>query len=154
MHRQVQTREHEADTRTAVKLMAQRFERFAKFGLVGGLGTVLNLAIMALVMQRGVHYIVASVIAIEVTIVTNFLLQERFVFTNQTGGRSWSARFVRAFGFNNAEALLKVPALIALVEVFGLHELVAQAAVLITAFLLRFSFTSRVIYRVPLFPRH
>ena len=139
---------------TAVKDTARRFERFAKFGLVGGLGTVLNLATMALLMHYGVHYILAALVAIELTIVTNFLLQERFVFADHTGGRSWWSRFLRTVGFNNAEALIKVPALIALVELFSVHELLAQAAVLLTAFLARFLFASRVIYHVPLFPRH
>jgi dolichol-phosphate mannosyltransferase len=137
-----------------LRVTARRFERLLRFATVGASGTVLNLAIMAVLMHRGMHYVLASVIAIEITIVTNFLLQERFVFRDHRAGAQplW-ARFASSLGFNNAEAAIKVPVLIGLVELLSLHELLAQAVVLTGAFFLRFLFTSRVIYRVPLLAR-
>jgi dolichol-phosphate mannosyltransferase len=139
---------------TRPKSAVKRFERVAKFATVGGFGTVLNLAIMAALIHTGMHYVAASFVAIEVTIVTNFLLQERFVFRDhRDGGRSVWVRFASSLGFNNVEAAVKVPVVVALVELLSMNELLAQAVVLAAAFLLRFSFTSRFIYQVPLLVR-
>jgi putative flippase GtrA len=142
----------DAVSRVFVSHRLKRFERIARFASVGAIGTVLNLAIMAALMHAGMHYVLAAIVAIEITIVTNFLLGERFVFQDQrAGGRPTWVRLGSSLAFNNAEALVKVPVLIALVELLSMHELLAQAAVLFAAFFLRFLFTSRVIYRTRLF---
>jgi dolichol-phosphate mannosyltransferase len=130
----------------------KRFERITRFASVGALGTVLNLAIMAALMSADIHYVLAALVAIEITIVTNFLFGERFVFRDQrAGGRPMWVRLGSSLAFNNAEALVKVPLLMALVELLSIHELIAQATVLLAAFFLRFLFTTRVIYRTELF---
>ena len=135
----------------AVSRRLKRFERIARFASVGAIGTVLNLAIMAALMRAGMHYVLAAIVAIEITIVTNFFLGERFVFRDQRGGRPRWVRLGSSLAFNNAEALVKVPVLIGLVELLAMNELLAQAAVLLAAFFLRFLFTSRIIYRTRLF---
>jgi dolichol-phosphate mannosyltransferase len=142
----------DATGRLRVRHHFRRFERLTRFASVGALGTVLNLVIMAALMSAGLHYVLAAVVAIEVTIVTNFLLGERFVFRDQrVGGRPTWVRLGSSLAFNNAEALIKVPVLIALVELLSMHELAAQATVLLAAFFVRFLFTARVIYRTKLF---
>jgi putative flippase GtrA len=120
----------------------------ARFAAVGATGTVVNLAVMAALIAAGGHYVVAAIVAAEVSIVGNFLLQERFVFQDRTGGTRLRRRFVQAVGFNNLEALARLPLLIGLVELLLLPEVLAQALTLAAAFLLRFGFMSYVVYRV------
>ncbi len=62
------------------QLTALRFGKMSLFAVIGGLGAVANVAIVWALTQLGVDYIIAAIIATEVTIVGNFLLQERFVF--------------------------------------------------------------------------
>lgn len=130
------------------QLASLRFGRMSRFAIVGGIGTVLNLAIMAVLLATGVHYLPAAIVATEVTILTNFLLTERFVFRDLRQGRPYWQRLLAFLGFNNIETLVRIPILMLLVEVLLIPGLLAQAITLAVAFLVRFTFTSRVIYRV------
>jgi dolichol-phosphate mannosyltransferase len=143
------------------QMASLRMGRMSRFAAVGALGTVVNLAVMALLVHgsSGVDYVVASVVAAEISILHNFLMQERFVFRDLRGG-SWLARLCTFVGFNNLEALARIPVLVLLVQVLGLRPVLGQALLLAVAFLGRFLFTSRVIYRpqranvaAPLVPR-
>lgn len=130
------------------QMASLRMGSMARFAAVGALGTLVNLAVMALLVHGvfDINYLVASVVAAEVSIVQNFLLQERFVFHDVRRG-TWASRFVPFAGFNNVEALVRVPVLALLVEVLGLPAVLGQAVLLAVAFVGRFLFTSRVVYR-------
>lgn len=127
------------------KLLSHRMVRFAG---VGAFGTVLNLGIMAVLLGFGAHYLVAAIVATELTILTNFLMQERLVFSDAAGNRPFWQRILVSFSFNNLETLARIPVLMLLVEVVLVPGVLAQAITLAVAFLARFTFTSRVIYKV------
>ncbi len=69
-----------------------RFGKMSLFAVIGGLGAVANLVIMWALIHTGMDYIVAAIIAAEVTIVGNFLLIERFVFQDMEFERPGSGR--------------------------------------------------------------
>jgi dolichol-phosphate mannosyltransferase len=129
------------------QLTALRFGKMSLFALIGGLGAVANLAIMWVLIQFGVGYIVAAVIAAEATIIGNFLLQERFVFHDMKHEASgvWT-RFAKSFAFNNAEALIRIPVIALLVETWHISSVIAAGMTLVVAFLVRFMFHSLVVY--------
>lgn len=146
--------ESKASWRNGVHFLYQmaslRMGRMSRFAAVGALGTIVNLAVMAL-LAGGVadlNYIVAAVIAAEVSILHNFLLQERFVFGDlRDGVHPWRRRLTQHLAFNNVEALLRLPFLVLLVETMHVYALLAQAVTLAVAFVARFLFVSRVVYR-------
>ncbi|MDP9392635.1 MAG: GtrA family protein [Actinomycetota bacterium] len=77
-------------------------------------------------------------------------MQERFVFRDlRDGEKSFWRRGVTFLASNNAEALVRLPVLAALVSGIGLAPLLAQGLTLATAFVLRFVFVSQVVYRPP-----
>jgi len=129
------------------QLTALRFGKMSLFAVIGGLGAVANLAIMWALTHAGVDYIVAAIIAAEVTIIGNFLLIERFVFQDmrQDASGVWS-RFAKSFGFNNAEALIRIPILALMVETWHISSVIAAAITLVVAFFVRFVFHSLVVY--------
>ncbi|WP_243076163.1 glycosyltransferase [Microbacterium sp. SS28] len=129
------------------QLTALRFGKMSLFAVIGGLGALVNLAIMWGLTHAGVDYLVAAIIAAETTIIGNFLLQERFVFQDMTGAASgvWS-RFAKSFAFNNAEALIRIPIIALMVETWHFSAVVAAAITLVFAFVLRFVFHSLVVY--------
>jgi dolichol-phosphate mannosyltransferase len=131
------------------QMLALRLGRMERFAIVGGLGTVLNLVVLSLLLRlTDVHYLPAAVLASEVAIVHNFLMQERFVFRDLRGGQQpYGKRFLIFLGFNNVETLLRLPVLYVLVSGLGLYAVAAQAATLFVAFFLRFFFVTRVVYR-------
>jgi len=145
--------ESKADWRNGVSFIYQlaslRMGRMSRFAVVGALGTVVNLGVMALLLTAGVHYLVAAVVAAEISILHNFLMQERFVYRDLRGDSraGWWSRSALFFGFNNVEALARIPVLGALVSLLGMHPIPAQALTLAVAFLVRFVFVSRVVYR-------
>jgi dolichol-phosphate mannosyltransferase len=145
--------ESKADWRNGLTFIYQlaslRMGRMSRFAVVGALGTVVNLLVMALLLAGGVHYLPAAIVAAEISILHNFLMQERFVYRDlRTDSRAgWGKRAALFFGFNNIEALARIPVLAVLVSGVGLHPIPAQALTLAVAFLLRFVFVSRVVYR-------
>ncbi len=142
-----------ASWRTGLHFLRQlgslRMGRFSRFAVVGALGTVVNLAVMWLAMHvLGANYLVASVAATELSILHNFALQERLVFTDHVVGvRASLVRLVQSVAFNNVEAALRLPFLVLLVSGLGMYAVVVQGITLAASFVLRFAFHSKVVYR-------
>ena len=123
-----------------------RMGRMSRFAAVGALGTMVNLGVMALLVYAQMfHYVAASLIAAEVSILSNFWMQERLVFRDVRGGSTWR-RLGQHLLFNNVEALLRLPLLVVLVQGAQVPPVLGQAVTLGAAFLLRFLFMSRVVY--------
>ncbi|WP_019135041.1 glycosyltransferase [Cellulomonas massiliensis] len=131
-----------------LQLAALRFGRMSRFAIIGGFGAVVNVALVWLMTHLGAQYLAAAVVAAEATIVMNFLLQERFVFHDlRHEGRSTFSRFWRSFLFNNVETALRLPVVTVLVSTMHVAAWLATAATLLVAFLARFAFHARVVYR-------
>ncbi|WP_412961171.1 glycosyltransferase [Microbacterium sp. 179-I 3D2 NHS] len=124
-----------------------RFGKMSLFALIGVIGAAANLGIMWALTTAGVPYVWAAIIGAEVTIVGNFLLQERFVFADmRTDARALGVRFATSFAFNNVEAALRIPVMALMVETWHISSVLATALSLIVAFFARFLFHSLVVY--------
>ncbi|MDQ1572113.1 MAG: dolichol-phosphate mannosyltransferase [Actinomycetota bacterium] len=144
--------ESKADFRQGLRFLIQlatlRFGRLSGFAVIGALGALANLAIMAALQAFGVWYLLAAVIAAAITIVSNFLLQERFVFNDlRTEGRNVWMRFAQSLAFNGGETTLRTVVLWVLVESTPIPSVIAQGVLLAVGFVLRFVYHSRVVYR-------
>lgn len=124
-----------------------RFGKMSLFALIGVIGAAANLGIMWALTSAGVPYVWAAIIGAEVTIVGNFVLQERFVFADmRTDARALGIRFASSFAFNNVEAALRIPVMALMVESWHISSVVATGLSLIVAFFARFLFHSLVVY--------
>lgn len=124
-----------------------RFGKMSLFAVIGIVGAIANLGIMWVLTTLGVGYIWAAIIGAEVTIIGNFILQERFVFSDMRIGASrLGVRFAASFTFNNVEAALRIPVLAFMVESWHFSSIVAAAVTLVVAFFARFLFHSLVVY--------
>lgn len=133
--------------RFLTQLLMLRFGRMSAFALVGGVGAIANLVIMWGLIRLGMDYLPASIIASEITIIGNFLLLEYLVFSDmRSESGSMRARFLKSFGFNNAEAIIRIPVLWALVENAHIPSVIAAGLTLIAAFVVRFVFHALVVY--------
>lgn len=64
--------------------------RLVPFLAVGAIGAAVNLGALALLLLAGVDKYIASPIAIELAILSNFLLHRRWTFADQRGkGETW-----------------------------------------------------------------
>jgi dolichol-phosphate mannosyltransferase len=135
--------------RFLLQLAALRFGRLSSFAVIGALGAVANLGIMALLQATGVWYLAAAAIAAIVTIVGNFLLQEHFVFGDLRGqGRGAWTRFAQSMTFNLSETAIRTTLLWIIVETTVFPSLLVQAVLIAVGFILRFVFHSRIVYKI------
>lgn len=134
--------------RFIAQLASLRFGRLSAFAVIGAIGALVNIAIMALLVSSGMNYLIAAATAAITTIIGNFFLQEHFVFKDlRHEGRSFWLRFAQSVGFNTAEAAIRLPFLYLIVQYTAIPSVVAQGITLVVAFVLRFIFHSRVVYR-------
>jgi putative flippase GtrA len=97
-----------------------------KFGIVGGSGYLINLAVFAVLSGNlGAHHTVAAIGAFAVAVTNNFLWNRYWTF----GPGDGSARFqaVRFFTVSVASLLINLAALEALVAGAAVGDLTAQA---------------------------
>jgi dolichol-phosphate mannosyltransferase len=140
-----------ATMRQGIHFLAQlwqlRFGKMSLFAVIGGLGAIANVGIVWALTALGMNYIVAAIIAAEVTIIGNFLLIERFVFQDMRAEASnvWS-RFAKSFTFNNVELVVRIPVMAFMVADWNFTAVLATAVTLAIAFVVRFVFHSLVVY--------
>ena len=97
-----------------------------KFGLVGGSGYLINLAVFALLSGNfGVHHLVAAIGAFCVAVSSNFLWNRHWTFAAGHGHAGFQA--ARFFAVSIAALLINLVVLEALVAGASLGDLTAQA---------------------------
>src|SRR5207253_9277443 len=102
---------------------------WAMFNAVGLLGFVVQLASLW-VLQRGanLHYLPATAIAVEITILHNFFWHQRWTWVDRRASRSVGLRLVRFNVTNGAISLIgNVVVTAGLVEIGRMDTLVANA---------------------------
>jgi dolichol-phosphate mannosyltransferase len=101
------------------KLLASLWSpRLVKFGVVGVTGVVVNLGVLAVLQGAGVPVHLAAALAIEVSIISNFLLNSLWTFSDRTGGMVSQALRFHAVSLVGAGIQLAIFAL--LHRVFGM----------------------------------
>ncbi|MFP3914780.1 MAG: glycosyltransferase [Actinomycetota bacterium] len=114
---------------------------FMRFALVGATGVVVNNLILFLLHGlAGLLLPIASVVAVESAIVSNFLLNDRWTFRRL---QPEVGRFLRFNVVSAGGLLVNVAVLTSLVELFGLHYLIANLAGIGAALAWNFSINVR-----------
>ena len=96
-----------------------------KFGLVGGVGYLINLAVFALLTGLGVHHVIAAIGAFCVAVTNNFLLNRYWTFGPGDGPAHFQA--ARFFTVSLASLGLNLAVLELLISNHLTGELTAQA---------------------------
>jgi putative flippase GtrA len=97
-----------------------------KFGIVGGSGYLINLAVFAVLADNfGVHHLVAAVGAFCVAVTSNFFWNRHWTFEPGDGHAGFQA--ARFFAVSVAALLINLAVLEALVRGTSLGDLTAQA---------------------------
>jgi dolichol-phosphate mannosyltransferase len=116
-----------------------RWRRLAGFAAVGALGVAVNTGVLAL-LTRTVHlwYRIASVLATQIDILSNFALTEWLVFRGAQSDKSLRFRFPSYLLINDTSLLICGPFLLLLVSVIGMDLLIANVLSLVLLVLARF----------------
>jgi putative flippase GtrA len=99
--------------------------QLAKFGLVGGSGYLINLAVFAVLAGLGVHHVLAAIGAFCVAVTNNFVLNRYWTFGPGEGPAHFQA--ARFFTVSLASLGLNIAVLELLVSNHLTGELTAQA---------------------------
>ena len=100
--------------------------QLVKFGLVGGSGYLINLAVFAVLTETlGVHHVLAAIGAFCVAVTNNFLLNRHWTFAAGDGHAGFQA--MRFFAVSTVSLAINLMALEVLVVAAGMGDLLAQA---------------------------
>ena len=125
----------------------RRFVRWLKFNVVGTIGICLQLAVLGLLRSGcGLNYLLSTAVAVEITVVHNFLWHERFTWADRLTNRP-VRRFVAFNLSNGAISLLgNVGLMKLLVGVFGLNYFVANVFSIAACSLLNFALGDQLVF--------
>ncbi len=140
---------------TLTRGQAGWFHRLLSFLLVGGMGALVNLVCFSgtyyLLSQSGntsLAFFTAFIIATEVSIVCNFVLNDRFTFRHlHQSHLSWSTRCVRFHITSIGGTALTLGISFSLLHLVHVSAFLAQAIALITATAFNFTFHHIFTYR-------
>ncbi|MDG6927814.1 MAG: glycosyltransferase [Nitrososphaerota archaeon] len=118
-----------------------------KYALVGLSGILVNEAALYL-LSGYMSPLIADILAIEISILSNFFLNESWTFSGRRISKNISAVFRRLYVHNAAAAAAIVVnfAVFALLELVGVNLLLANLIGIIVAFSFRYLLSSRVVW--------
>jgi putative flippase GtrA len=125
--------------------------RFLKFNGVGIIGFALQLGLLAVLLRLGVHYLAATALAVELTILHNFAWHEGWTWRDRAAGfRAGRAR--RLWRFHAANGLVSLAGNLILMRLFvgllGLPPVPANLAAVLLCALVNFTASDRFVFRV------
>lgn len=125
--------------------------RWLKFNLVGTIGIVVQLAVLALLTHGfGMNYLIATAFAVETAILHNFVWHERYTWAGRGGGsaRALVGRLVRFHAGNGVVSLLGNLVLMRiLVGAFGVPAMLANVIAIAACGLLNFAIGEWLVFR-------
>jgi len=115
------------------------WNKMAKFGFVGLSGVLVNIGFLYLFTEyMGLYYIIASVVAIEISILNNFLLNDYWTFSLRDEVDSFTHnRFQRFLSFQCVSIvgfIINIGILYTLTENFGIYYLVSNLIGIVIVF--------------------
>jgi len=123
--------------------------RFLKFNGVGILGFALQLALLALLLRLGLHYLAATALAVELTVLHNFAWHERWTWKDRPAGAGGRAR--RLWRFHAANGLISLAGNLVLMRLFvgllGMPPVPANLLAVLLCALVNFTAGDRFVFR-------
>ncbi len=110
-----------------VKIRFRQSGEFIKYCLVGFFGVIVNMGgYIALTRLLGIPLWFASPIAIESSIISNFLLNNTWTFRNRSTGNHWLERMLRFHAVTALAGIFNYSILLSLVHIFGMWDILAN----------------------------
>jgi dolichol-phosphate mannosyltransferase len=110
---------------------------FIKFNVVGLAGVFVNEGMLLLLTAEGAYYLDASAAAIEVSILSNFILNDFWTFRDRRHGHIL-ARMAKFNGLMIVGLIANIAILYACTAYFGIHYAISNLIGIAAAFLLRY----------------
>ena len=137
-----------AERITALK---KDFRRLIKFSIVGVIGAGINTWFLWLFTDvGGLYYLYSAVIAIEIAIILQFLMNDRWTFKEQktTHVEQFMKRIIKSNIWRSGGLAVNIGVLYVLTEHAGVYYLLSNIVGIVCAFLLNYLFESRLTWGV------
>lgn len=122
--------------------------RVGVFLLIGSLGMALNSAVTAFGhVVLDLHYLLAAVVATEITSACCFLLVEAVVFADRDHDHRYASRLLSFLAINNGAFVLRGPMMYVLTTGMGVHYLLANLASIAAFTVARYAVSTLWIWR-------
>lgn len=97
--------------------------QFIKFGIIGGINAVVNLAVYYLLISIGAHYLIANFFGFAVSVLNAYILNNKFVFNKTQEGHV--VPLMKVYTTYGTTFLLGSGLMYLMVEVIGITEWIA-----------------------------
>lgn len=126
-----------------LKTDSKKLEEFIKFAIVGGSGVLVNMGLLFLLTRfLSARLEIASPIAIEASILSNFLLNNMWTFRKRQTPIPFWTRLFRYHLVAGLAGIVNYLVLLVLVKIFGLHDLVSNLIGILMATVINFTLNS------------
>jgi dolichol-phosphate mannosyltransferase len=119
-----------------------RWLSFIKFNIVGLLGVFVNEGVLLLLALGGVYYVYASALAIEVSIISNFILNDLWTFRDRRHGHI-AVRLLKFNGLMMIGLVVNLAILYVGTTYFQIHYAISNLIGIGAAFLVRYELSVR-----------
>ncbi len=110
---------------------------FIKFNIVGLSGVLVNEGVLLILASAGAYYLLASAIAIELSIISNFIFNDRWTFRDRRHGRVL-VRLLRFNGLMIIGLAVNLAILFGGTEYLGINYAISNLVGIAGAFLVRY----------------
>ena len=123
--------------------------RFFRFAIVGGIGVPINLGILVVLTELGLHYAASVVLATEITMTINYLLNNYWTFSHRKINifKGWAKYALISLPFDGTSFALTVTLKETLLDDYYWGYLMAAGAGLLVAMILRYVTVKRFVWR-------
>jgi len=116
----------------------ENIKLFLKYGIVGAIGTLINLLILfSLTELVGLYYIISEILAYTIVLVNNFIMNKMFTFQEEFR-ENFLKKFSQYSVISIAALILNLIILFWLVEYLFIWYIFAEIIAMICSFLLNF----------------
>lgn len=126
-----------------MKINSKKLEEFIKFAIVGGSGVVVNMGLLFILTRfLSVRLEIASPIAIEVSILSNFTLNNLWTFKKRNTHVPFWTRLFRYHLVTGLAGIVNYLVLLLLVNSFGLHDMLSNLIGILIGTIITYSLNS------------
>ena len=126
-------------------LVLDLFPNYIKFLLVGGLGAIINITTLILLILMKMPHIIASATAIEISIITNFLLHDNWTFRKNKKGKWWN-RLLKFHTSSISAVMVQWVASNLLHYFFNINSIIAQFIGIALGFILNYKLSKKFVW--------
>lgn len=127
----------------SINIEKGRLEEFIKFAFVGGSGVLVNMGLLFILTRYfDIRLEIASPIAIEVSILSNFSLNNLWTFRKRDTHVPFWTRIFRYHLVTGLAGLVNYGVLLLLVNSFGLHDLISNLIGILIGTVITYSLNS------------